>query len=111
MALHNMAGMSTETTGTGTITLGSALLGRQSFADAGVVDGEVIPYNIKDGSAWEVGIGTYTVSGTTLSRDTVYNSSDGGTKINLSGNAEVRIVLLKETLDEMTNILIGQVFS
>ena len=95
MALHNMAGMSTATTGTGTITLSSALTGLQSFSDAGVVDGEKIPYSIKDGNNWEVGLGTYTASGTTLSRDTVLDSSSSGSEISLSGSSvEVRITTL-----------------
>jgi hypothetical protein len=99
MGLHNMAGMDTATAGTGTVTLGSALTGLQTFANAGVVNAEVVPYSIKDGVAWEVGIGTYTVAGTTLSRDTVYDSSDGGAKINLSGSGvEVRISFLAESV-------------
>ena len=34
---------------------------------------------MRNGFEWEVGIGTYTSSGTTLSRDTVLSSSAGGT--------------------------------
>jgi hypothetical protein len=66
------------TTGTGTITLAGALYGYQSFAVIG--NGNTTYYTIYDNTsgAWEVGIGTYTVSGTTLSRDTVLASSNAG---------------------------------
>jgi hypothetical protein len=67
----------TSTSGTGTLTLSGALSGYQSFAIIG--DGNTTYYTIVSGDDWEVGIGTYTSSGTTLSRDTVLSSSLGGT--------------------------------
>jgi len=69
----------TTTAGTGTVTLGGASTGYQTFAVIG--NGNQTYYTIAgQGTAeWEVGIGTYTSSGTTLSRDTVLASSDGGT--------------------------------
>lgn len=86
--LFNLARMSTATTGTGTITLGAAVSGFLTFADAGVSDGDVVSYGIFDGSAREVGYGTYASSGTTLTR-TVVNSTNSNTAISLSGTAEV----------------------
>jgi hypothetical protein len=88
--LVNRAKMTTATTGTGTITLGSASSGYQSFADAGIVNGDVVRYVIEDGVNWEIGTGTYTASGTTLSR-TVSESSNSDNAITLSGTAIVYI--------------------
>ena len=86
--LYNLAGMSTATTGTGTITLGSAMSGHLTFAQAGVSDGDTVTYAIKDGAASEIGRGVYTSTGTTLTR-TVLKSTNSDSAINLSGSAEV----------------------
>ena len=77
---------STTTSGTGTLTLAGAVTGFQSFA-AALSDGDTTYYAIAEFStgAWEVGLGTYTTSGTTLARTTVLDSSNSGSAINLSG--------------------------
>lgn len=93
--LYNLARVTTATTGTGTITLGSAVSGYLTFALAGVANGEVVSYGIKDGANSEVGTGTYTSSGTTLTR-TVTKSTNSDAAINLSGTAEVYITARKE---------------
>ena len=95
VTLVNRAKMSTSTTGTGTITLGSAESGYQSFADAGVSDGDVVRYAIEDGDDWEIGSGTYTATGTTLSR-TVDESSNSDAALNLTGSAVVFITAAAE---------------
>ena len=82
--------MSTSTTGTGTITLGSAISGYQSFDAAGITNSQTVRYAIEDGTAFEIGSGTYTSSGTTLTRS-VTESSNSDNAITLSGNAEVFI--------------------
>jgi hypothetical protein len=82
--------VTTATTGTGTLTLGSAAVGFQSFSVIG--DGNTTYYTIVDSVAgtWEVGIGTYTASGTTLSRDTVLESSNSGNLVNFgAGDKDV----------------------
>lgn len=92
-AYANRVWMTTATTGTGTITLGSARAGHLTFAEAGVADADTVTYVIVDGADFELGTGTYTSSGTTLSRDTVAVSKISGvagtSKINLSGSAGV----------------------
>ena len=77
----------TTTSGTGTVTLAGAVTGFQSFSVIG--DGNTTFYTITSGSDWEVGIGTYTSSGTTLSRDTILESSNSGSAITLSGTSNV----------------------
>ena len=77
----------TSTTGTGTVTLAGAADGFQSFAAIG--DGNITYYAITSLYDYEVGLGTYTASGTTLSRDTILESSNSGSKITLSGESEV----------------------
>ena len=76
----------TTTTGTGTVTLAGAASGFQSFAAVG--DGNSTYYTLAGGAEWEVGIGTYTASGTTLSRTTVLSSSNSGSLVNLSAGTK-----------------------
>jgi hypothetical protein len=95
--LVNRAKMSTSTTGTGTITLGSASSGFQTFADAGVADGDTIRYVIEDGTSWEIGSGVYTASGTTLTRS-VLESSNSDSALNLSGSATVFVTAVAEDI-------------
>ena len=82
--------VTSTTAGTGTFTLGSAVFGFQDFSVIG--DGNTTYYTITGvgSSEWEVGIGTYTASGTTLSRDTILESSNSGSAVDFSvGDKEV----------------------
>jgi len=72
----------TTSTGTGTITLAGAVTGFQSFSVIG--NANTTYYAIVGGSEFEVGLGTYTSSGTTLSRDTILESSNSGSAVNFS---------------------------
>ena len=76
------------TAGTGTLTLAGAATGFQSFSAIG--NGNTTYYAIADSTtgAWEVGIGTYTSSGTTLSRTTVLSSSNGGSLVTFAANSK-----------------------
>lgn len=76
----------TTTTGTGTVTLAGAVAGFQTFAAVG--DGNSTYYTIAGGAEWEVGIGTYTSSGTTLSRTTVISSSNSGSLVTFSAGTK-----------------------
>ena len=74
------------TTGTGTFTLAGAVSGFQSFSVIG--DGNTTYYAIVGGAEFEVGLGTYTLSGTTLARTTILESSNGGTAVNFSAGTK-----------------------
>jgi hypothetical protein len=94
--LFNRAKVTTATAGTGTVTLGAASSAAFfTFAEAGVANSDVVTYVIEDGTNVEIGRGTYTSAGTTLSRDTVLISKISGvagtTKLTLSGSAVVYI--------------------
>jgi hypothetical protein len=78
----------TTTTGTGTITLGGAATGFQSFSVIGDSNTTFYTIQLSNTNEWEVGIGTYTLSGTTLSRDTILESSNGGTAVNFSAGSK-----------------------
>ncbi len=76
----------TNTTGTGTYTLAGAVTGFQSFSVIG--NGNTTYYAASDGTNWEVGIGTYTSSGTTLARTTILESSNSGSAVNWGAGAK-----------------------
>ena len=95
--LYNLARMTTTTTGSDVITLGTAVAGRLDFETAGVLDGETISYGIVEGNSSEVGRGVYGGSGSTLTRS-VLNSTNGGSPIVLGGSAHVFITALAEDI-------------
>jgi len=96
------------TTGTGTLTLAGAVSGFQSFSAIG--NANTTYYAIVGGTEWEVGLGTYTSSGTTLSRDTVLASSNGGTAVNFSAGTKSVFVTYpadKSIYDDAAGNVIG----
>jgi hypothetical protein len=91
------------TSGTGTLTLAGAVAGFQSFSAIG--NGNTTYYTIagQGNSEWEIGIGTYTSSGTTLSRDTVLASSAGApTKTNFTSG--IKDVFVTYTAARSVNV-------
>jgi hypothetical protein len=103
---YDLARMTTATTGTGSLTLGSAVNGFLTFAGAGASDQDVLSYFITDGSNSEVGFGTYSTSAQTLTR-TVLKSTNGNTAISLSGSAQVMIGITAEDITDLYNQLGG----
>ena len=96
---------STQTTGTGTITLDGAVQGFQSFSVIG--NNNTTYYTITRSSDWEVGIGTYYAG--TLSRDTVISSSTGS-KVNFgAGSKDVFVTLPAENVVTSVNGSVGDV--
>lgn len=78
----------TTTAGTGTVTLLGAATGFQSFSAIGNANTTYYTIAGQTGSEWEVGIGTYTASGTTLARTTVLASSNSGSLVNFSAGTK-----------------------
>lgn len=89
--LYDRVRETTTTTGTSNLVLLGAVATYQSFGVVG--DGNSCYYAIVDqapNTNWEVGLGTYTLSGTTLSRDTILASSNSGSAVNFgSGTKDV----------------------
>jgi hypothetical protein len=104
MRPFNLAKMTTLTVGTGTITLGSAVPGFLTFAQAGVPTGTTVSYGIADGINSEVGVGVYTAAGTTLTRNAT-RSTNNNTPIPLSGFAHVSIVALAQDVNFEVNTI------
>lgn len=98
---------STNTQGTGDILLLGPHGSFQSFAD-GIGDGNTTLYTIENGIYWEVGAGTYSSSTNTLSRDLVFDSSNNGSKVLLSGTSTVFCTspadksVIKDSNDDIT---------
>jgi len=88
LVLKDRVKETSTTTGTGTFTLAGASTGFQAFSVIG--DGNTTYYTIalQGGSEFEVGIGTYTLSSTTLSRTTILASSNSGNAVNFSAGTK-----------------------
>jgi hypothetical protein len=86
LVLKDRVKETTITVGTSTLVLLGAASGFQSFSAIG--NGNTTYYTIDGGTEWEVGIGTYTTLGTTLSRDTILSSSNGGSAVNFSAGTK-----------------------
>jgi hypothetical protein len=90
LVLKDRVQETTTTTGTGTVTLAGAVVGFQSFSVIG--DGNTTYYTITSPTDFEVGIGTYTASGTLLSRDTILESSNSGSAVDFGAGVKTVFV-------------------
>jgi hypothetical protein len=88
LVLKDRVKETTTTTGTGTVTLLGASTGFQSFSAIGNSNTTYYTIASQTGNEWEVGVGTYTASGTTLSRDTVLASSNAGSLVSFSAGTK-----------------------
>lgn len=99
----------TSTVGTGTYTLAGAATGFQAFSVIG--DGNTTYYTATDGTGWEVGVGTYTLSGTTLARTTILASSNSGSAVNWGAGSKDIFVTYPATpvafIDDVYAIAMG----
>jgi hypothetical protein len=94
LVLKDRVRESSTSSGTGSITLAGAFTGYQSFATA-ITSGSTVYYTIHNTTSpndgeWEVGVGTFT-SPSTLSRDTVFSSSTGGSKVSFSAASTLEV--------------------
>jgi hypothetical protein len=106
--LANLARVYTTTIGTGPLSLGAAVSGYLTFAQAGIPDAAPVWYSVRDdvSGGSEVGLGTHSLAGPTLTRDTVYRSTGAGNtgKIALSGSAQVMVTVLAETFEALARV-------
>ena len=86
LVLKDRVKETTTTTGTGTYTLAGAVTGFEAFSSVG--DGNTTYYSCTDGTDFEVGIGTYTSSGTTLARTTILQSSNSDSAVSWSSGTK-----------------------
>ena len=117
MALKDPAAVhdTTETAGIGSYTLlGGDPTGRRSLADAvnngDAANGDTVWYYCSDSTTggataldFEWGVGTISSSGGVLSRDTIYQSSNGGSKV-AWGSGGTRDLLISSSLDGLPKL-------
>ena len=107
LVIANRVKETTTTAGTGTVTLLGASTGFQSFAVIGNANTTYYSIVGQTGNEWEVGIGTYTSSGTTLARTTVLANSSATqpSALNFSaGTKDVFVTYPSEYAVAATNV-------
>ena len=88
LVLKDRVKETTTTTGTGTVTLAGAVTGFDAFSEIGNSNTTYYVIAHQTADEWEVGLGTYTSSGTTLARTTVLSSSNSGSATNFSAGTK-----------------------
>ena len=107
LVIANRVKETTTTAGTGTVTLLGASTGFQSFAAIGNANTTYYTIASQTGNEWEVGIGTYSTSGTTLARTTVLANSSATqpSALNFSaGTKDVFVTYPSEYAVAATNV-------
>ena len=83
LEIHDRVKETTTTTPTGTYTLAGAVTGFETFT-ANLDNSDTTYYCCTDNTDFEIGIGTFTSSGTTLARTTILASSNSNSAVNWS---------------------------
>jgi hypothetical protein len=88
LVLKDRVKETTSVVGTGSATLLGAVTKYQAFSVIGNANTTHYAIIHRSLGEWEVGIGTYTLAGTLLSRDTVLDSSASGAKVSFSAGTK-----------------------
>jgi len=105
--LANRVKETTTTTGTGAVTLAGASTGFQSFAIVGNTNTTYYTIAGQTGNEWEVGIGTYSTTGPTLTRTTVLANSSATQPSALSFSAGTKDVFVTYPSEYTANAIGG----
>tara|TARA_B100001778_G_scaffold66405_1_gene52170 strand:- start:7752 stop:8414 length:663 start_codon:yes stop_codon:yes gene_type:complete len=114
LAFANRVKVNITSTGTtNPLVLGTAFTGFQTFAEAGITDGQKVKYVIEDGANFEIGTGQYTASGTTLSRvveQSKESNSVGTSIITMSADATLSVTATGSNIENaiVKNIVLNQ---
>ena len=95
----NFAGQNTVAPGTGTFTLSGTVAGHQTLAAAGAVNGSIVSYVAEYGTDREVGVGVYSSTGPTLTRN--LRGSTTGSLLNITGTAQVYCDVLASDIQDL----------
>ena len=88
LALYDRVQQTGTANTTVSFTLSAGVTGFQAFTSIG--NGNTTYYAATDATGnWEVGLGTYSTSGPTLTRTTIYSSSNTGSAVTFSGTVNV----------------------
>ena len=110
LVLSDRVKETSSTTGTGTLTLTGAVTGFETFT-ANLSDGDSTYYCCTDNTDFEVGLGTFASSGTTLARTTILSSSNSNNAVNWSSGTRTVFCTLHAIkaviLDASGNVSLG----
>jgi hypothetical protein len=107
LALNDRVQQTGTANTTVSFTLSGSVTGFQSFAVVG--NGNTTYYSATDASGnWEVGLGTYSTTGPTLTRTTVYSSSNSNSAVTFAGAVNVFVTYPAEnavTTDSVSTLI------